>query len=75
MIHGIYIRSKPTHKWHLFSVTKSAESANKELTVAMQFAQIGGNDKGEAAIQTFESQLFVPELLTEIKEQKAIGFN
>jgi hypothetical protein len=75
MIHGIYVRTKPTHKWYLFSVTKSAEAATKELVVAEQIAKTGGNETGEAVIQIFESQLFIPELLSEIKEQKLIGFN
>lgn len=75
MIHGIYVRTKPTHRWYLFSLTKSAEAATKELAVAMQIAQKGGNDQGQAAIQVFNSELFIPELLTEIKEQKSIGFN
>lgn len=75
MIHGIYIRLKPTKKWFLFSTTKSAESATKELVVAMQVAKVGGNDLGEAAIQVYESELFIPELLAEIKEQKPLGFN
>jgi len=75
MIHGIYVRTKPTHKWFLFSITKSAETATKELAIAMQLAKNGGNEQGEAAIQVFSSELFIPELLTEIKEQKPIGFN
>lgn len=75
MIHGIYFRSKPKHKWSLFSVTRSAEAAVKELQVAIQEAQKGGNERGEAAIQVFDSSIFIPELLTEIKEQKALGFN
>lgn len=75
MIHGIYIRLKPKKKWFLFSTTKSAESASKELAVAIQVAQTGGNEQGEAAIQVYESELFIPELLTEIKDQKALGFN
>lgn len=75
MIHGIYVRSKPTHKWYLFSTTRSAEAANKELAVAKEHVKTGGNEQGEAVIQTFQSLLFVPELLSEIKEQKAIGFN
>jgi hypothetical protein len=75
MIHGIYVRTKPTHKWYLFSTTRSAEAATKELAVAKEIAKIGGNELGEAAIQVFETQLFIPELLSEIKEQKLIGFN
>jgi hypothetical protein len=75
MIHGIYLRTKPKHKWHLFSTTASAEAASKELVVAMEIAQKGGNDQGQAAIQVFDSRLFIPELLNEIKEQKPLGFN
>jgi hypothetical protein len=75
MIHGIYVRTKPTHRWYLFSTTRSAEVATKELAVAQQHAKTGGNDQGEAVIQVFESLLFIPELLTEIKDQKQIGFN
>ena len=75
MINAVYIRTKPTHKWHLFSTTPSAEVAIKELAVAQEIAKIGGNDQGEAAIQVFESKLFIPELLSEIKEQKSLGFN
>lgn len=75
MIHGIYLRTKPKNRWHLFSITLSAEAATKEVEVARQEAQKGGNELGEAAIQTFDSVIFVPELLSEIKERKALGFN
>jgi hypothetical protein len=75
MIHGIYFRTKPKNKWHLFSVTLSAEAANMELEVATKEAQKGGNDQGRAAIQVFESPLFIPEMLSELKEQKPLGFN
>lgn len=75
MIHAIYIQSKPTHRWYLFSITRSAEAASKELMLATYEVQKGGNERGQAAIQVFDSQLFVPELLSEIKEQKPLGFN
>lgn len=75
MIHGVYIRTKPKHKWYLFSITPSSETATKELQQAIREAQKGGNILGEAAIQVFDSQLFIPELLSEIKEQKALGLN
>jgi hypothetical protein len=75
VIHGIYFRSKPKNKWSLFSITQSAETAVKELQVATQEAQKGGNELGEAVIQVFDSQIFIPEILSEIKEQKALGFN
>jgi hypothetical protein len=75
MIHGIYIKSRPTHKWHLFSITLSAEAAAKELEEAIKEAQKGDNILGQAAIQTFDSSLYIPELLTEIKDRKALGLN
>lgn len=75
MIHGIYMRSKPTNKWHLFSITLSAEAAGKELEEAIKEAKRGGNEQGEAAIQVFDSTLYIPELLAELKEQKALGLN
>lgn len=75
MIHGIYIRSKPANRWHLFSITLSAEAAVKELEIAIKEVQKGDNLSGQAAIQVFDSSLYIPELLTEIKERKAIGFN
>jgi hypothetical protein len=75
MIHGVYIRTKPKHKWYLFSVTLSAEAATRQLQQAVKEAQKGDNIEGEAAIQVYNSPLFIPELLSEIKEQKAFGFN
>jgi hypothetical protein len=75
MIHGIYIRSKPANRWHLFSITLSAEAAAKELEEGIKEAQKGDNLQGQAVIQIFDSALYIPELLTEIKERKALGFN
>jgi hypothetical protein len=75
MIHGIYFRSRPKNRWLLFSITASAEAAAKELLVATQEAQKGDNRLGEAAIQVFDSSIFIPEMLTEIKDRKALGFN
>lgn len=75
MIHGIYFRSKPKNKWSLFSVVASAEVANQELEVAMQEAQKGGNELGEAAIQIFDSPFFIPETLIQLKDRKFLGFN
>jgi hypothetical protein len=75
MIHAIYFRSRAKNKWSLFSITQSAEAATKELQVATQEAQKGGNELGEAVIQVFDSSIFIPELLNEIKDRKALGFN
>jgi hypothetical protein len=75
MIHAIYIKSRPKNKWYLFGITVSAEAAAKELELAVQEAQKGGNDQGEAAIQVFDSPFFIPQLLSEIKERKSLGLN
>lgn len=75
MIHAVYTKRKPNHKWHLFSITPSAEKATTELQSAIQEAQKGGNEQGEAAIQVFDSIFFVPQILSEIKDQKVLGFN
>ena len=75
MIHGIYTRNKPTSRWHLFSIALSTEAALKELEEAIKEAQKGDNTLGEAAIQVFDSSLYIPQLLTEIKERKALGLN
>lgn len=72
MIHGIYIKSKPKGKWHLFSTTKSAETASAESIIALKQAKLAGNDDAEVGIKTFDSDFYIPEFLTEIKEQKSM---
>ena len=72
MIHGIYLRSKPKNKWHLVSQTISPEMANKEVETFKKQAAKEGYEEAEVAIQTFDSALFVPETLTEIKERKVL---
>ena len=47
MIHGIYIRSKPEHKWLSFLITRSAEAAVKELQMAIKEVQKGDNARGK----------------------------
>jgi hypothetical protein len=70
MIHGIYVKSKPKSKWHLFSMTISAEAANVEMECAKQEAIDKGNDQAVVGIQIFESAFWIPEYLDEIKEEK-----
>lgn len=72
MIHGIYLKSKPKNKWHLVSLAISAEAANLELKELKKQAIEGGNDKAEVAVQVFESSFWIPEYVTEIKEQKPL---
>lgn len=70
MIHGIYVKNRPKGKWHLFSTTISAEAANYDSNIALKQAKLAGNDNAEVGIKVFDSNFYIPELLTEIKEQK-----
>lgn len=70
MIHGIYLKSKPKNKWHLVSLAASAEAANLELETFKRRAVDGGNERAEVAVQVFDSLFWIPEYMTEIKEQK-----
>lgn len=72
MIHGIYVKSKPKHKWHLVSVAISAEAANLEIESFKKEAIEKGNDQAEVGVQIFESSFWIPEYLDEIKEQKPL---
>ncbi len=70
MIHGIYLKSRPKGRWHLFSLALSAEAANYDLNAALKQAKLTGNDDAQAAVQIFDSSFYIPESLAEIKEQK-----
>lgn len=70
MIHGIYLKTKPKNKWHLVSYAASAEAATLELEVVKKQAIKEGNEEAEVAIQVFDSLFWIPEYLTEVKEQK-----
>ena len=72
MIHGIYLKSKPKNRWHLVSLALSAEAANLEITVCKRQSIKEGNDQAEVAVQIFDSALWVPEYLNEIKDQKLL---
>ena len=74
MIHGIYIKSRPKNKWHLVSIAISAEAASFEVNVWKKQAKLDGNDLAEVAIQIFDSAFYIPEFMTEIKQQ-APSFN
>lgn len=70
MIHGIYLKTKPKNKWHLVSYAISAEAANLELEEVKKQALQEGNERAEVAVQVFDSLFWIPEYMTEIKEQK-----
>jgi hypothetical protein len=70
MIHAIYIKSKPKNKWHLVSLAESAEAANMELETFKKQAVEEGNERAEVAVQIFDSLFWIPQYMTEIKEQK-----
>lgn len=70
MIHGIYLRSRPKSRWQLVSVAVSAEAANYELDVTLKQAKLDGHEQAEVAVQIFDSVLWVPETLVEVKDQK-----
>lgn len=70
VIHGIYLKSRPKGKWHLISVAISAEAAQLEIDQTLKQAQLQGNEQAEAAVQIYDSAFHIPELLSEVKEQK-----
>lgn len=70
MIHGIYLKTKPKNKWHLVSYAISAEAANLELEEVKKQAIQEGNERAEVAVQVFDSLFWIPEYMTEIKDQK-----
>lgn len=70
MIHGIYVKNKPKSKWHLFSITMSAEAAMQNIDDAKLQAKLEGYDNAEVAIQLFDSSFHIPEFMSEIKGQK-----
>lgn len=70
MIHGIYLKTKPKNKWHLVSLAMSAEAANMELETFKNKAVEEGNERAEVAVQVFDSVFWIPEYVSEIKEQK-----
>lgn len=70
VIHGIYLKSRPKGKWHLISVAISAEAAQLEIDETLKQAQAQGNDQAEAGVQIYESAFHIPELLSNLKDQK-----
>lgn len=75
MIHGIYVRAKPKHRWRLIGVAASGESALRDKNQALAKAKSDGFLDAEAAIKTYESSFFIPENLPEIKTEDKILLN
>lgn len=71
-IHGIYLKSRPKGKWHLVSLAISAEAANMENKNVLQNAQNQGYNNAEVAIKIFDSNVYIPELLSDIESQKPL---
>lgn len=72
MIHGIYMRSKPKNRWHLFSVAISSEAANNEVDVCKKQALANGHEEAQVAVQIFDSIFWIPEYVDNIKEHKPL---
>lgn len=72
MIHGIYLKSKPKNKWHLVSLAITAEAANLEMEDVKQQAIEEGNELAEVGFQIFESSLWIPEYIDELKDHKLL---
>lgn len=75
MVHGVYIRSRPTSLWHLISVVSSGALAEQDKKTILAEAFKHGNSEAQTAIQTFESVFFIPECLKEIKEDNKLLYN
>jgi hypothetical protein len=72
MIHGIYVKNTPKAKWHLVSIAISAEAANYDLDEALKQAKLDGREEAEVGCQIFDSVFWIPQTLTEIKNQKPL---
>lgn len=72
MIHGIYVRTKPKNKWHLFSIAISPEVATQDMEQAKQKVILEGYEKAEVGVQIFDSGFHIPEFLTALKDQKIL---
>jgi len=72
MIHGVYVKSRPKGKWHLVSISLSPEIAAQDASQIRKQAEKEGNLQIQATVQYFESSFHIPEVLTEVKEQKSM---
>lgn len=72
MFHGVYVKSRPRGKWFLASLTISAESASADMDTIIKQAKLEDNLALEVKIQLFESGFYIPEILSEVKDQKLL---
>lgn len=72
MIHGVYVKSRPKGKWHLVSISLSPEMAAQDAHQIREQAEKEGNPQLQAAVQYFNSSFYIPEVLSEMKEQKSM---
>lgn len=75
MIHGIYLKNRPKSKWQLVSVAITVDGANLEIEEALKQAKLEGNEDAQAVAQVFESALWMPHYLNEIKEDQKPMYN
>ena len=72
MIHGIYVKSRPKNKWHLFSTAISPEAAIYEIDEAKRQSIIEGIENPQVAIKVFDTDFWIPEYIEDIKDQKPL---
>lgn len=72
MFHGVYLKNTPKSKWHLVSLSPSFEKAKKEVDHFLSQAKLEGFEQAKVVIQIFESPYYVPEYLSNVKEQKIL---
>jgi len=72
MFHVIYVKSRPKGKWHLVSISMSPEAASGEMISILKQAKTEDNSDIQACIQSFQSAFYIPEILSEIKEEKLL---
>ena len=70
MIHGIYLKNRPSSKWHLVSLTSSPEAASWDLDQLKKQAISEGYEQAQVGVQAFDSSFHIPEFLNELKEYK-----
>jgi hypothetical protein len=69
MYHGIYLKSKRKSKWMLFSIAISPIEASDKIKKALSQAEKEGFEEAEVAVKIFDCFDYIPEMLTEVKDQ------
>ena len=68
MFYCVYVKSRPKSKWRLVSIATSSDAAAHDMEEALNKAYLSGFAEAKVAKQFFESPLWIPQYLTEIKE-------